>query len=122
MEDIYRFSDGVKMKKTSKSLTQRLYDSGAQFSGQIIEQASPILTFLLTWILPIAIFIGIGQYMSKKLMERAFSQMELTARGYHRILRTARTIADLDGEERIRENHLREALSLRMIDEKYWRR
>ena len=58
----------------------------------------------------------------KKLMERAFSQMELTARGYHRILRTARTIADLDGEERIRENHLREALSLRMIDEKYWRR
>ena len=58
----------------------------------------------------------------KKLMERAFSQMELTARGYHRILRTARTIADLDGEDRIRENHLREALSLRMIDEKYWRR
>lgn len=58
----------------------------------------------------------------KKLMERAFSHMELTARGYHRILRTARTIADLDGEERIRENHLREALSLRMIDEKYWRR
>ena len=58
----------------------------------------------------------------KKLMERAFSQMELTARGYHRILRTARTIADLDGEARIRENHLREALSLRMIDEKYWRR
>ena len=58
----------------------------------------------------------------KKLMERAFSQMELTARGYQRILRTARTIADLDGEARIRENHLREALSLRMIDEKYWRR
>ena len=58
----------------------------------------------------------------KKLVERAFSHMELTARGYHRILRTARTIADLDGEERIRENHLREALSLRMIDEKYWRR
>lgn len=58
----------------------------------------------------------------KKLMERAFSLMELTARGYHRILRTARTIADLDGEGRIRENHLREALSLRMIDGKYWRR
>lgn len=58
----------------------------------------------------------------KMMMERAFSLMDLTARGYHRILRTARTIADLDGEERIRENHLREALSLRMIDEKYWRR
>lgn len=57
-----------------------------------------------------------------KMMERAFSLMDLTARGYHRLLRTARTIADLDGEERIRENHLREALGLRMVDEKYWRR
>ncbi|MBS5725356.1 MAG: ATP-dependent zinc metalloprotease FtsH [Clostridiales bacterium] len=52
-------------------LTQRLYDSGAKFSGEIIEQMSPLLSFLLTWVLPIAIFIGIGQYMSKKLMERA---------------------------------------------------
>lgn len=52
-------------------LTQRLADSGAEFSGEIIEQMSPLLSFLLTWVLPIAIFIGIGQYMSKKLMERA---------------------------------------------------
>ena len=52
-------------------LTQRLYDSGAKFSGEIIEQMSPLLSFLLTWVLPIVIFIGIGQYMSKKLMERA---------------------------------------------------
>ncbi|MGI6027458.1 MAG: ATP-dependent zinc metalloprotease FtsH [Candidatus Scatomorpha sp.] len=52
-------------------LTQRLADSGAKFSGQIIEQANPILTFLLSWVLPIAVFIGIGQLMSKKLMERA---------------------------------------------------
>ena len=52
-------------------LTQRLYDSGAKFSGQIIEQASPLLSFLLTWVLPIVLFVGIGQYMSKKLMERA---------------------------------------------------
>ena len=52
-------------------LTQRLFDSGAVFSGQIIEQMSPVLSFLLTWILPIIIFIGFGQYMSRKLMERA---------------------------------------------------
>ena len=52
-------------------LTQRLYDSGAVFSGQIIEQASPILTFLLSWVLPILIFVGIGQYMSRKLMNKA---------------------------------------------------
>ena len=51
-------------------LTQRLYDSGAVFSGQIIEQASPIFTFLLSWILPILIFVGIGQYMSRKLMNK----------------------------------------------------
>ena len=52
-------------------LTQRLYDSGAEFSGEIIEQMSPILSFLLSWVLPIAVFIGIGHYMSKKLMQRA---------------------------------------------------
>ena len=58
----------------------------------------------------------------KRLMEQAFSVMELTARGYHRILKTARTIADLEGEEQIRENHLKEALGYRMVDKKYWAR
>lgn len=57
-----------------------------------------------------------------KLMEHAFTTMELTVRAYHRVIRTARTIADLDGEARIREVHLREALGYRMIDRKYWRR
>ncbi len=52
-------------------LTQRLADSGAKFSGEIIEQANPILSFLLSWVLPIVIFIALGQYMSRKLMERA---------------------------------------------------
>ena len=52
-------------------LTQRLADSGAKFSGEIIEQANPVLSFLLSWVLPIVIFIAIGQYMSRKLMERA---------------------------------------------------
>lgn len=52
-------------------LTQRLYESGASFSGEEIKQASPILSFFLSWILPIIIFIGIGQLMSKKMMDRA---------------------------------------------------
>ena len=52
-------------------LTQRLDESGAKFSGQIIQQTNPILSFLLSWVLPIVVFIAIGQYMSKKLMERA---------------------------------------------------
>lgn len=52
-------------------LTQRLYDSGAQFSGEIIEQMSPLLNIFLTWILPFLIFVAIGQFMYKKLMEKA---------------------------------------------------
>ena len=52
-------------------LTERLADSGAKFSGQIIEQANPVITFLLSWVLPIVVFIAIGQFMSKKMMERA---------------------------------------------------
>ena len=74
-EIIFTDRDGARIYKTGMvedpRMTERLYESGARFSGQIIEQASPILTFLLTWILPIALFIGIGQYMSRKLMSRA---------------------------------------------------
>ncbi len=58
----------------------------------------------------------------ERLMEQAYSVMGLTARGYHRIIKTARTIADLEGEENIGTDHLKEALSYRMVDEKYWRR
>ncbi len=52
-------------------LTQRLHDAGIPFYGQEIRQESPILSVLLTWILPLVIFIAIGQFMSKKLMDRA---------------------------------------------------
>ena len=55
-------------------LTQRLYESGAKFTGEIVEQASPLMTFLFSWVLPILIFIGIGQYLSKKIMKRAGGQ------------------------------------------------
>ena len=74
-EIVFTNKDGTEIYKTGMvedpGLTERLYDAGAKFSGEIIEQASPLLTFLLSWILPIAIFIGIGQYMSRKLMNRA---------------------------------------------------
>ena len=52
-------------------LVERLHASGVTFSSQIIEQASPLLSFVLSWVLPIVVFIGIGQFMSKKLMDRA---------------------------------------------------
>ena len=51
-------------------LVQRLYDSGAQFSSEIVQQMSPLMNLLLTWILPLVIFIGLGQWMSKKLMQK----------------------------------------------------
>lgn len=53
------------------NLTQRLYEAGASFSGEEIKQMSPLLSFFLSWILPIIIFVAIGQLMSKKMIERA---------------------------------------------------
>ncbi len=51
-------------------LTERLYKSGAEFASDIENTMSPLLSILLTWILPLVLFIGVGQYMSKKMMER----------------------------------------------------
>ena len=52
-------------------LTQRLYDAGAQFSSEIVEQGSPVLSFLIWFALPILLFSFIGNQMNKKLMEKA---------------------------------------------------
>lgn len=52
-------------------LTKRLYKSGVSFSGEEIEQTSPIVSFLTTWILPLVIFAGFGEFMSRKMMKRA---------------------------------------------------
>ena len=52
-------------------LVDRLDESGATFSQEIVEEMSPLTTILLSWILPMVIFIGLGQFMSKKLMNKA---------------------------------------------------
>ena len=52
-------------------LTQRLYDAGAQFSSEIVEQASPLMSFLLSFMLPIVLFVWLGNVMNRKLMEKA---------------------------------------------------
>ncbi|MCR5293549.1 MAG: YifB family Mg chelatase-like AAA ATPase [Lachnospiraceae bacterium] len=57
---------------------------------------------------------------AEKLLENAFRKMSLSARGYHRIVKVARTIADLDGAEQISSVHISEAICCRMIDKKYW--
>ena len=52
-------------------LTSRLYASGAEFAGEIVEEGSPLLMFLVTWLGPIIIFMVIGQIMYKKMMNKA---------------------------------------------------
>ncbi len=69
---IFTNKDNTKIYKTGlmddPGRTQRLYDSGAKFSSEIVQQMSPLVSVLLTWILPIFLFVALGQYMSKKMM------------------------------------------------------
>lgn len=58
----------------------------------------------------------------EELMKKAFSSLNLTARTYHKILRVSRTIADLEGEDKISTLHIKEAIGYRTIDKKYWGR
>ncbi len=71
---LFTDKDGKNIYKTGKmddpGLTERLYLSGAQFTQEIVEQMSPILSFILTWVLPIAFFFIVGQFLSKKITEK----------------------------------------------------
>ena len=72
---IFTNKEGTAIYKTGMipdpDLKQMLRDSGAQFEGEIIQQTDPLLSFLLTWVLPIVIFVAIGQYMSNRMMKNA---------------------------------------------------
>ena len=72
---IFTDKDETQVYKTGlmndPELTQRLYDAGAQFSSEIVEQGSPMLNFLIWFLLPILLFSFIGNQMNKKLMEKA---------------------------------------------------
>ena len=71
---LFTNADGTVIYKTGVmddlTLTERLYEAGATFTKDIDEGTSPLLTFLIGFVLPLAIFIGLGRYMSKKLMEQ----------------------------------------------------
>ena len=72
---IFTNKEGTAIYKTGMipdpDLKQMLRDSGAQFEGEIIQQTDPLLSFLLTWVLPIVLFVAIGQYMSNRMMKNA---------------------------------------------------
>ena len=55
-----------------------------------------------------------------KLLEQAYEQFQFSTRAYHKILKTARTIADMESSEKIKEEHICEALTYRAYDKKYW--
>ena len=67
-EDSKKYKTGIVQ---DPQLAERLHDSGATFSQDIKEETSPFVSFFMTWILPLLIFFAIGQYMSRKLMEKA---------------------------------------------------
>ena len=113
-EIVFTDKDGSAIYKTGMvedpDLTRRLYDSGAKFSGQIVEQMSPILSILLSWILPVVIFIAIGQYMSRKLMKKAggpnsmiFGNGKSNAKVYVKSSEGIR-FSDVAGEDEAKEN------------------
>ena len=91
------------------TLTERLHEAGATFDS-VSDQGSPILSFLLSFVLPLAIFIGLGQYMSKKMMEQmggknsmSFGMGKSNARVYVQSSDGIR-FADVAGEDEAKEN------------------
>jgi cell division protease FtsH len=111
---IFTNKDGSKIYKTGPmndpDLTQRLYDAGAEFTRDIVEETSPLLRFVLTWILPIIMFIAIGQLMTKKLTDRAggpgsmmFGAGKSNAKIYVQSTQGIH-FADVAGEDEAKEN------------------
>ena len=88
--------------------TERLYKAGAEFSSEIVEQTSPLLSFVLTWVLPILIFVWIGDVMSKKMMNGGpnslmFNMGGSSAKVYVKSADGIR-FDDVVGEEEAKEN------------------
>ena len=111
---IFTSKDGSKIYKTGPmndpDLTQRLYDAGAEFTRDIVEQTSPLLSVVLTWVLPIVLFIAVGQLMAKKLTDRAggpgsmmFGAGKSNAKIYVQSSQGIR-FADVAGEDEAKEN------------------
>ena len=93
------------------NLTERLYDAGATFSSQIVEQGSPVLSFLIWFVLPIILFSALGNYMNKKLMDKMGGPNSMMFGGMGKsnakvYVKSAEGIkfADVAGEDEAKEN------------------
>ncbi len=111
---IFTNKDESKIYKTGimddPQLTQRLYDSGAKFSSDIVEQMSPLMSFIVSWGIPLLIFFALGQWMSKRLMKNAggansmmFGMGKSNAKVYVKSSEGIR-FADVAGEDEAKEN------------------
>ena len=112
---LFTDQSGDKIYKTGlmddPGLTERLYDSGAKFSSEIVEQASPIANFLLTWVFPVVLFVVVGQLVSRYMMKKmgggnnamSFGMGKSNAKVYVKST-TGIKFADVAGEDEAKEN------------------
>ncbi len=106
-------------------LTQRLYDNGASFSSEIVQEMSPLASIVLTWVLPVVIFVVAGQLLSKRLMDKAGGANSLIfgrggGSGAKVYVKSSDGIrfADVAGEDEAKEN-LTEIVEYRHDPKKY---
>ena len=111
---LFTGKDGKVIYKTAMvndpDLTKRLYEAGVSFYGEEIDQSSPILVTILSWVLPILFFVALGEYMSRKLMKRAggknamsFGMGKSSAKIYVKSSEGIR-FRDVAGEDEAKEN------------------
>ena len=91
-------------------LTERLYESGAKFSKEIVKEASPLASFLISWILPMLLFIFVGQMLSRQMMKKMggsnsmmFNMGKSNAKVYVKSSNGIK-FADVAGEDEAKEN------------------
>ena len=111
---LFTGKDGKTIYKTAMvndpDLTKRLYEADVSFCGEEIDQSSPILVNILSWVLPILFFVALGEYMSRKLMKRAggknamsFGMGKSSAKIYVKSSEGIR-FRDVAGEDEAKEN------------------
>lgn len=110
---------GKRKQESSETIRQRV-EKARQIQKRRYEETG-ILTNAMLSVKELDSYCKLGK-AQEELMQKAFSSLSLTARTYHKILKVARTIADLEEEQDIFEEHIMEAIGYRTIDKKYWGR